>query len=224
MDLLLTQHAEPTTDNTIARTHLDFFPSIAWMVFAQRMKKISIELYESFPRQTFRNRCLMLSSDGVQMVSVPVVRGKDKKLLTKDVEICWKEDWNVRAWRAVYSNYGKTPFFEYYDLEIKKLLEHKHKFLLDMNYEIFEFLKKAFSLDIELSFTEDFVRDEENNYLNAFQPQKREEDGKLLSPYFQSFSDKFPFQTNLSSLDLLFSMGKEGGNYIKNGKLPLLQD
>lgn len=208
------------TNNDIARTHLEFFPSIAWMVFAQQQKNISIELYESFPRQTFRNRCLLLSSDGVQTISVPILRSKTAKLLTKDAEISWKEDWNVRMWRAVYSNYGKSPFFEYYDVEVRKLLEKKHRFLLDLNYDVFDFLRKSFALDINIYATDDYVRNKDKNFVDAFRPQTRKEDGEFFETYFQSFSDKLPFESNLSCLDLLFSMGKEGGNYIRNGKLP----
>lgn len=209
-------------NNSFARTHLEFFPSIAWLIFAQNKGNISIDIYETFPRQTFRNRCLLLSANGVQSISVPIKRNKNERTISKDAQINWKEDWNVRAWRAIYSNYGKSPFFEYYDLEIKKILDNKYRFLLDLNLDILEFIKKKFALDFNIFFTDNYIREEENNFMNAFRCQTRIEDGKLLSSYFQSFSDKFDFEPNLSCLDLLFSMGKEGGTYIRNEKIPML--
>jgi hypothetical protein len=43
-----------------------------------------------------------------------------------------------------------------------------------------------------------------------------------LKPYYQVFSDRHPFQSNLSSLDLLFNLGPKAVDYsllIKNGEV-----
>ena len=101
-------------NNDEAITHLPFFPSIAWLSFAEKQKEISIDIYETFPKQTFRNRILLMSSNGLQAITVPVQRDKHEKILTKDAKISYKENWNIRLWRAIYSNYGNSPYFEYY--------------------------------------------------------------------------------------------------------------
>ena len=72
-------------NNTIL--HLQFFPSIAWLSFAEKQKEISIDIYESFPKQTFRNRLLLMSANGLQTITVPVKRNKEDKILMKDAQI-----------------------------------------------------------------------------------------------------------------------------------------
>lgn len=204
--------------------HIEFFPCIAYLAKIERERNITIELYESFQKQTLRNRCVVLSANGLQNIIVPIIRNKDKRITTKQAEISYKDNWQLKAWRTIFSAYGKSPFFEYYQDDIQKLLIKSHyKYLFELDLEIMMFLKKSFELSFEISLSNDFIRDDSReNYTYSFPIQKREEIGKEFDEYFQCFSSKFPFQKNLSSLDLLFCKGKEGGDYIKNGKLPSL--
>ncbi|MDO5760866.1 MAG: WbqC family protein, partial [Bacteroidota bacterium] len=92
--------------NPKAIMHSEFFPSIMWLAFAEKQKEIIIEIYENFPKQTFRNRILLMSANGLQSISVPIERtNSPNKLLMKDAKISYKENWNIRLWRAIYSNY-----------------------------------------------------------------------------------------------------------------------
>ncbi len=191
-------------------THLQFFPSIAWLGFAEKQKGISIDVYESFPKQTFRNRLLLMSSNGLQAITVPIRRSREK-LLTKDAQISYSENWNVRLWRAIYSNYGNSPYFEYYADKIRTILEKEYKYLMDLNIEVFMFLKKSFSLACNLNLTDEYTERKENNFLNAFSIKTREQDGEQFPPYIQCFYEKIPFEKNLSSLDLLLCLGKQEG-------------
>lgn len=202
-------------NNDEAITHLPFFPSIAWLSFAEKQKEISIDIYETFPKQTFRNRILLMSSNGLQAITVPVQRDKHEKILTKDAKISYKENWNIRLWRAIYSNYGNSPYFEYYSDEIKNILLKEFEYLLDLNVEVFMFLKKCFSLSCNLNLTDKFVGSKENNYLNSFSIKTRKSDGVGFPPYIQCFYEKIPFEENLSSLDLLLCLGgREGREYL----------
>lgn len=197
--------------------HLEFFPSIAWLSFVEKQKDIVIEVYENFPKQTFRNRVILMSSNGLQSITVPIKRSNSSKLLTKDAQISYKENWNVRLWRAIYSNYGKSPYFEYFAPDVEKLLSKNHKFLLDLNMESFLFLKKSFSLSSLLSFSEEYMENKENNFKDDFKVKDRLLYGKNFPKYIQCFSEKLPFESNLSALDLLFCLGKQEGNhYLKN--------
>lgn len=202
--------------------HLEFFPSIAWLSFAEKQKDIIIDVYENFPKQTFRNRVVLMSSNGLQSITVPIKRLDSSKLLTKEAQISYKENWNIRLWRAIYSNYGKSPFFEYFAPDIEKLLEKKYKFLLDLNMESFRFLKKSFSLSCNLSFSESYMENTQNNFKDAFKVKDRLLYGKDFPQYIQCFLEKHPFESNLSALDLLFCLGKqEGYQYLKNLNITL---
>lgn len=200
-------------NNTVL--HLQFFPSIAWLSFAEKQKDISIDIYESFPKQTFRNRILLMSANGLQNITIPIKRNKEERILMKDAQISYKENWNIRLWRAIYSNYGNSPYFEYYSERIKNILLKEFTYLIDLNIEVFMFLKKSFSLACELNLTDSFVERKENNYLNSFSIKTRKADGKKFPPYIQCFYEKIPFEENLSSLDLLMCLGpQEGREYL----------
>jgi len=197
--------------------HTEFFPSVAWLSFAEKQRNITIEVYEKFPKQTYRNRVLLMSAGGLQSISVPIKRKSTQILLTKDAEISYKENWNIRLWRAIYSNYGKSPFFEYFASEIEILLRKKYKFLLDLNTATFLFLKKSFSLSCDISFSSAYIDQRENNFKDNFQVKDRHKTGINFPVYIQCFYDKIPFECNLSALDLLLCLGKqEGKTYMDN--------
>ena len=52
--------------------------------FLANPSAVQIEVMESFPKQTYRNRCTITTPDGALTLSVPVKRA-DSKQLTRDV-------------------------------------------------------------------------------------------------------------------------------------------
>lgn len=196
--------------------HLQFFPSVAQLVLFEELGEVSIDIYENFPKQTFRNRAVLLSSQGLMNIIVPVKsKGKEKQVI-KDVEISYSEKWNVEMWRTIFSCYGKSPYFMYYADKIEQILMEKHKYLMDLNLEVFLFLKKSMNLSCELHITSQYIQRQENNFRDMFLPKNRIENGKDLPAYYQCFDEKFSFQTNLSALDLLFNLGNQSLAYIKS--------
>lgn len=72
------------------------------------------------------------------------------------------------------------------------------------------------NLEQEIFLTSEFITRKENNYRDMFLTKNRVSDGKKQEAYYQCFSSKFEFQTNLSALDLLFNLGPESETYVKN--------
>lgn len=100
---------------------------------AQDSRKTRVEVMESFPKQTYRNRCLIIDPTGTSiMLSVPVKR-VDHKQFTKDVEISYQTKWQHQHWNAILSAYKKTPYFDYYQDFIRPLYEKETKWLIDLN-------------------------------------------------------------------------------------------
>ena len=92
-----------------------------------------IEIYESFPKQTYRNRCVILSPRGERLtLSVPVKRAGSKQL-TRDVEISYESNWQHVHSQAILSAYKRTPYFDYYQDYILPLYQQQFRFLLDLN-------------------------------------------------------------------------------------------
>lgn len=96
-----------------------------------------IEVCDSFPKQTLRNRCLILSPVGEEiMLSVPVKKVESKQL-TRDVEISYQQHWQHQHWNAILSAYKKSPYFDYYLDFIRPIYEREFRFLLDLNEATF---------------------------------------------------------------------------------------
>ena len=94
--------------------------------------QVQIEIMESFPKQTYRNRCTITTPDGPLTLSVPVKRA-DSKQLTKDVEISYQQKWQHQHWIALMSAYKRTPYFDYYADFFRSFYEKETKFLVDLN-------------------------------------------------------------------------------------------
>lgn len=54
-----------------------YFAPIQWYQKLYRYDKVTVEAHDSFIKQTYRNRCLIATTAGVQALTVPVERGTD---------------------------------------------------------------------------------------------------------------------------------------------------
>ena len=100
--------------------------------FLANPSAVQIEVMESFPKQTYRNRCTITTPDGPLTLSVPVKRA-DSKQLTRDVEISYQQRWQHQHWIALVSAYKRTPYFDYYAYSFRPFYEKETKFLVDLN-------------------------------------------------------------------------------------------
>ncbi|MFW1373579.1 WbqC family protein, partial [Vibrio parahaemolyticus] len=57
-------------------------------------------------------------------------KSRDKKNITKDIKISYRDNWVQQHIRTLESIYNRAPFFEYYQDELKALLKRKPVFLL----------------------------------------------------------------------------------------------
>ena len=104
---------------------------------------VQIEVMESFPKQTCRNRCTITVPHDSQpncqspianrlTLTVPVKRA-DSKQLTRDVEISYQQRWQHQHWIALVSAYKRTPYFDYYADFFRSFYEQETRFLVDFN-------------------------------------------------------------------------------------------
>ena len=115
-----------------------YMGSVEWYrQFLANPSAVQIEVMESFPKQTFRNRCCITTPDGPLTLSVPVKRA-DCKQLTRDVEISYQQRWQHQHWIALMSAYKRTPYFDYYADFFRPFYEQETRFLVDFNEKIHE--------------------------------------------------------------------------------------
>ena len=125
-----------------------YMGSVEWYKrYLANPQEVQIEVMESFPKQTYRNRCTISQAIGRKgneaigkeplTLSVPVKRA-DSKQLTRDVEISYQQRWQHQHWIALVSAYKRTPYFDYYADFFRPFYEQETRFLVDFNEKIHE--------------------------------------------------------------------------------------
>ena len=187
-----------------------YFGPIQWYQKLYRAEHVEIEQWESFQKQTYRNRCLIATDNGVQALTVPVEHGDSP--LIKDIRLSDHGNWRHLHWNALQSAYGESPFFEYYQDDIRPFFERHWTFLLDFNDEIRQKMCELIDIQPNVSYTERFIPEESPliSYRTAISPKHPQDDPDFLPKrYYQVYEQKHGFLPNLSILDLLFNMGPE---------------
>ena len=194
---------------------------IQWYQKLYRYDQTLIEQYDSYQKQTYRNRCVIATANGLQALTVPVEHDtlniKNEILKVKDLRISDHNNWRRIHWNALQSAYNESPFFDYYADDIRLFFEKKYEFLVDFNEAIRQTVCNLLDIHPQVSYTTDFSRqpsdiDDYREVINAKHPQPDED----FQPrrYWQVFEGKHGFQANLSILDLLFNMGNEAVFYL----------
>ena len=70
-----------------------YFPPVQYYNKIVKDNDILIEQFENYGKQSYRNRCDIYGANGKLTLSVPVIGGARKKILTKDVQIEYVENW-----------------------------------------------------------------------------------------------------------------------------------
>jgi hypothetical protein len=196
--------------NTVVLTTA-YFPPISYISAIHQAKLTLLEKHENYQRQTVRNRCLIMSANGVQALSVPIVKSVNKTIT--DLEIDYATPWNYKQVHAIRSAYGKTPFFSYFSDELLAPLYAHHRCLFDLNMDILSRCIRMLEIPTKIEFTEKyFVTYNAASDLRSNSAKKTPPfcENYLSKPYIQAFAERFEFHSDLSILDLIFNIGKEG--------------
>ena len=193
-----------------------YFPPVSYVAALLQSNSIVVEQYETFPKQTYRNRTVIATANGLLGLTVPVVRTNGNHTYTKDMAICYNENWTLKHWRAIESAYNSSPYFLYYKDEVEVILNKQHATLIELNMDILAFVVKKLKTKKDILLSDDYVSiigKETTDYRNIFSPKNKE--AIQLPPYDQVFADRFGFQSDISILDLLFNLGPNSLGYLK---------
>jgi len=178
-----------------------------------RQQEILLEQHDSYSKQTYRNRCLILGPNGVITLSIPVKRKRGMKNAVRDIRIDYATNWNKIHWRGLVASYASSPYFEYLADEIHPIYERRHTFLIDLNLLLVEHTLGVMGLKIPVRLTKAFEpivsETDPRHFIHPKTDQAVADPGFVPVDYHQVFSDRLGFQTNLSILDLIFNMGPE---------------
>lgn len=158
----------------------------------------------------------MLTAQGVQPLSVPVLRGSSKeKTLITDIEIDYSQKWYNVHWRTIQAAYGRAPYFEFYSDYLKEVYERQPKYLFQLNVDLLQLYLKLLKLNRPLIYTETYQPEHAGNVLdlrNRIHP-KIYPDNLHVKPYTQVFGKQFA--SDLSIIDLLFTQGPASLSYLQ---------
>ncbi|WP_343633173.1 WbqC family protein [Fluviicola sp.] len=186
-----------------------YFGSVRYFQDLARFKQLVFENSDHLPKQTFRNRMVILGSQGAQVLTMPLEKPSGSKTVTKDVLVSYQQNWPLLHWKALKTAYASAPYFEHYASDIEKLLFKKHRFLIDFDLEITQFFLDTYQLSVDFSLTE--------KYETSYQEDYRESDYEQLEMqgvYNQVLFNQTQFNTRVSILDLLFCEGPMGRKLI----------
>ena len=191
---------------------LYYFGPIPYFQQLVKEKNIVFDIHEKYNKQTWRNRCVILSANGKLTLSIPVNRPNGKDTLMHEVLISDKEDWRKDHWKSIESAYSHAPYFFFYGEQIKEIIYQDYTYLYEINLAIIAKIKEWLDLMINYSLSRSFLEVDASS-TTRFQFEKKELT-ESQNPYIQVFSDKLPFHPNLSILDLIMNLGPIARNYL----------
>jgi hypothetical protein len=194
-----------------------YLGSIQYFAKLAHFPVVIIEQYDSYQKQTFRNRCRVLGGNGPLDLIIPVVKNHGQKTLVKDVQIEYQTRWQDIHWRTIVSAYNNSPFFEYYRDDFEPFYSRPWKFLIDFNQQINELLLGLLELEPRVSLTQTYQHETNNiDYRALISPGNEAADPHYrVQTYTQTFHDRFGFVPHLSMIDLLFNTGTEAGEILQ---------
>lgn len=200
--------------------HHTYFPSISHCVAMVQSDKIVFEMEDNFQKQTNRNRTYIYSPNGIQLLNIPIKHSNQLHQKTRDVQIENDFDWQKQHLKSLEAAYRSSPFFEYFEDDIRPLFEKKHTYLMDLNFETLDFISNCLRFKFEYTATTEYFHDSDALKINDCRILANgKKDTSQFESYPQVFEDKHGFLTNLTVLDLIFNEGKFALDYLKNQKL-----
>lgn len=187
------------------------FPGAAWLSAAME-NDVVLDAHEYYEKQTPRNRFIILGVNGPQILTVPVEGQKGRKVMTCDIRIA-HHDWRKMHLTSIRSAYGRAAYFEYYFDELSAIFLNRQTFLLDFNQEVLEWLRSK-KLPITTAITSAHIPYTQKEFATLPQPAQP-------PSYLQVFSDRYPFVSGLSAIDLIMNLGPRVADHVllwKNGK------
>ena len=198
----------------ILLTEVQYNPSIAYFQRVMQAESILIEKHEHYIKQSYRNRCHILTAHGVKELTIPVKKG-NRKTIISELEIDYSQNWINVHWRSIRSAYGSAPFFTYYSDYILSIYEQKPTFLFNLNLDLLHFYLKCLNIKKPVLCTDTYkpeYNEEVADLRNKIHPKIKSAILEIKT-YNQVFGKQFA--PDLSIIDVLFSQGPETLFYLE---------
>jgi hypothetical protein len=197
-----------------------YLPPIEYLSAFLKADNVCIEYHENFIKQTYRNRCIISTANGMLPLSIPVTKDKLHNCPISQIRIDYNQPWQRTHWRAIETAYNTSPFFLYYRDYFEVFYTQQNiSTLFEYNLQLFNLLLRLFGIGKQYVLTSEYVASygkDVTDLRQIIQPKKKKDPTLNIpfTPYRQVFSDKMGFIPNMSCIDLLFNEGKYAKDYL----------
>jgi hypothetical protein len=191
-----------------------YLPTVEYISYIIHAEEALIEREENYLKQSYRNRCYILSASGPQLLTVPVYMGSIHKTPVREIRIDYSKRWQQVHLRALTASYKSSPFFIYYFENIEKIILSNYEFLLDLNMDLLKAALKMINIEANISYTSEFKPVGISKYDFRYSINPKKETGFNAKKYIQVFTGGKNFVPGLSIVDLIFNAGPEASDYL----------
>lgn len=190
---------------------LAYMPSVEYVARLLREECV-IDLGENFIKRSERNRAHILSANGVMALTVNVENANRPRQKMRDVKIDYSKRWQHQHWVSILSAYKSSPYFDHFAHRIEPFYRKEWKYLVDYNLEYTSTLLSLLGVNRDLPLSQSYYEAQPDDL--DLRPKHKESSTFVAEPYFQVFSDRMPFEANLSILDLIMCEGPQAVNAV----------
>lgn len=174
---------------------------------------------QRLPLRHSHHRYVIDGPNGAVKLTVPLVGSTNAMpVMMRDVLVSEHGNWRHLHWGALFSSYGKSPFFDFIADDLHRIIvEGQQQHLLDFNMQLHQLIVEFMDLPITTSVattTEQAIAARESGRCDMLGKLGCKHGDKLSMPdvpYYQLWNQRRDdFLPRLSILDLLMNEGREG--------------
>lgn len=195
-----------------------YLPPISYFTAIAAAENVIIEQHETYPKQSYRNRCHIAGPNGIQAISAPVSKPFGNKTKTCEVILQENDKWKILHCRAIETAYNSSPFFLYYRDQLFDIIKKKETSLLSLNNRLLVMFLEILGIKTKISFSDHYIHTGgiSGDLRQVIHPKKSARPFSSEEPYTQVFDQKHGFIKDLSIIDLLANEGPAARDYIQS--------
>ncbi|MBQ2364255.1 MAG: WbqC family protein [Alistipes sp.] len=186
-----------------------------WTAIVKGGEDVVIDLGENYVKRSERNRTEIMTAGGVMQLSVQLSYANRPRQPMRKMKIDYSKRWQHQHLVAIESAYRSSPYYDYYADKFLPLFNGEWHNLVELNMATLEAVLNILKLPMP-RLSESYI---EASAEDIDLRDKKRGSTYVAEPYIQVFSDRLPFEANLSILDLLMCEGPEARAILTRSKL-----
>ncbi len=203
----------------------EFLPRLEYFALMCRVDVFVLADTFQYSRQSYHNRAKLRTPAGWQWQSIPLEGGQHGRSISETRVSAVPLGWRRRLWRSLEFNYRSSPYFEYYEDDVRRVVESTALLLGQYTAATVDCVHGLLQLSTKLLRTSELAKDARavTDVLSQFDGSQLvvledtagvdaaavpEAEVVTFEPpeYRQNFGG---FERGMSSLDAVFNLGAE---------------